>query len=52
VELARAQIAWQLKKRYNQDEELQWGCNTVPPDPRGRTAHREDALARKKGGKT
>ena len=27
VELARAQIAWQLKKRYVQDEELGWGVN-------------------------
>lgn len=26
VELARAQIAWQLGKQYNQDEELTWGC--------------------------
>lgn len=26
VELARAQIAWQLGKRYAQDEELLWGC--------------------------
>lgn len=26
AELARAQIAWQLGKRYTQDEELQWGC--------------------------
>lgn len=26
VELARAQIAWQLGKRYNQDEELNWGA--------------------------
>ena len=26
VELARAQIAYQLKKEYNQDEELEWGC--------------------------
>ncbi|GAB4266345.1 MAG: DUF6513 domain-containing protein [Methylomicrobium sp.] len=26
VELARAEIAWQLGKRYNQDEALQWGC--------------------------
>ena len=25
VEHARAQIAWQLGKRYDQDEELQWG---------------------------
>jgi dihydropteroate synthase-like protein len=28
VELARAQIAWQLGKRYSQDEELAWGCAT------------------------
>jgi hypothetical protein len=26
VELARAQIAWQLGKRYVQDRELDWGC--------------------------
>ena len=26
VELARAQIAYQLKKEYQQDEELAWGC--------------------------
>ncbi len=26
VELGRAQIAWQLGKRYNQDEPLDWGC--------------------------
>lgn len=26
VELARAQIAWQLGKRYAQDEPLAWGC--------------------------
>lgn len=26
VELARAQIAWQLGKRYSQDQELTWGC--------------------------
>lgn len=51
VELARAQIAWQLKKRYSQDEELQWGCNTAPPDPRGRTEHREAALEKKKKAK-
>ena len=25
LELARAQIAWQLGKRYEQDEELEWG---------------------------
>ncbi|PCJ32588.1 MAG: dihydropteroate synthase [Gammaproteobacteria bacterium] len=26
AELARAQIAWQLGKRYTQDESLEWGC--------------------------
>ena len=26
VELARAQIAHQLQKEYQQDEELSWGC--------------------------
>jgi len=26
VELARAQIAWQLGKRHVQDQELDWGC--------------------------
>ena len=26
AELARAQIAWQLGKRYTQDEALEWGC--------------------------
>ena len=26
VELARAQVAWQLGKRYRQDEPLEWGC--------------------------
>ena len=31
MELARAQIAWQLGKRYEQDEELAWGC--VRPRP-------------------
>ncbi len=28
VELARAQIAWQLGKRYTQDQELDWGVAT------------------------
>ena len=28
VELARAEIAWQLGKRYNQDQPLTWGCAT------------------------
>ena len=26
LELARAQIAYQLGKEYDQDEELKWGC--------------------------
>lgn len=30
VELARAQIAWQLGKRYVQDEELDWGVAVEP----------------------
>jgi len=30
VELARAQIAWQLGKRYQQDEELDWGAARPP----------------------
>jgi len=25
-QLARAEIAWQLGKRFNQDEALDWGC--------------------------
>jgi dihydropteroate synthase-like protein len=32
VELARAQIAWQLGKRYNQDQELRWGCAVADAD--------------------
>ena len=51
IGLARAQIAWQLKKRDAQDEELHWGCNTVAPDPRGRVEHREAALKKKKTAK-
>ena len=31
VELARAQIALQLGKRYAQDAELRWGCAVDPP---------------------
>lgn len=33
IELARAQIAWQLGKRYAQDQELDWGCATIQPQP-------------------
>jgi dihydropteroate synthase-like protein len=31
VELARAQIAWQLGKRYVQDQPLDWGCAVEAP---------------------
>ena len=30
VELGRAQIAWQLGKRYVQDQPLKWGCAVRP----------------------
>jgi hypothetical protein len=33
VELARAQIAWQLGKRFTQDQALQWGCATEHAEP-------------------
>lgn len=33
VELARAEIAWQLGKRYNQDQTLTWGCATDSTEP-------------------
>ncbi|WP_309565392.1 DUF6513 domain-containing protein [Methylobacillus flagellatus] len=48
VELARAQIAWQLKKRYSQDEELEWGCATLAKDPEARVEHRDAALKEKR----
>ncbi len=48
VELARAQIAWQLGKRYSQDEELRWGCNSREEDARGRVAHRAASLKEKR----
>lgn len=48
VELARAQIAWQLGKRYSQDEELEWGCNTVKKEQDGRVAHREASKKEKR----
>jgi dihydropteroate synthase-like protein len=33
VELARAEIAWQLGKRFNQDQTLDWGCATEHEEP-------------------
>jgi dihydropteroate synthase len=32
VELGRAQIAWQLGKRFTQDQALNWGCATESSD--------------------
>lgn len=51
VELARAQIAWQLKKRYNQDEELQWGVSTQSSSKDAKVAHRDASLKEKRAQK-
>jgi len=50
VELARAQIAWQLGKRYSQDEELAWGCATerLPEDLLAQRAPGPTLTARRK----
>ena len=47
VELGRAQIAWQLKKRYVQDEELSWGID-LASNKKEKKKHREASLAEKK----
>ncbi len=53
VELARAQIAWQLNKRYVQDQEIEWGVNTQALeksnklDKSSKTAHREASIKEK-----
>jgi len=44
AELAKAQVAWQLGKRYTQDEELLWGCAT--------TVEEQDITQQKKQGTT
>ena len=44
VELARAQIAWQLKKRYVQDEMLEWGVASLQQKLQPKTAHREASI--------
>jgi len=41
VELGRAQIAWQLGKRYVQDQELEWGVNDRVTAPEDQMGHRE-----------
>ncbi len=48
VELARAQIAWQLKKRYVQDQELEWGVNGLLQEQVNKTAHREASIKERK----
>jgi dihydropteroate synthase-like protein len=50
VELARAQIAHQLGKRYVQDEELQWGITTIQ-DKRAKVTHREASIKEKQAKK-
>ena len=47
VELARAQIAHQLGKRYMQDEVLQWGVGGVA-NKEAKIAHREASMKEKK----
>jgi len=51
VELARAQIAYQLKKRYVQDEELNWGVSSALQTKDDRKSHREASLKEKKSKK-
>jgi len=48
VELARAQIAWQLKKRYVQDQELEWGISGLSQGAAGKVAHREASIKERK----
>lgn len=47
VELGRAQIAWQLGKRYVQDEELSWGIEAAS-SKQSKKSHRQASLAEKK----
>jgi dihydropteroate synthase-like protein len=51
VELARAQIAWQLKKRYIQDQELNWGVASLQTHHVAKAAHREASLKEKRAKK-
>ncbi len=48
VELARAQIAWQLNKRYVQDQPLDWGVASQVLDSQPKIAHREASLKEKR----
>jgi dihydropteroate synthase len=49
VELAKAQIAWQLGKRYIQDEELDWGAATEPKSEIGQETSNRAAKSPEKG---
>jgi hypothetical protein len=51
VELARAQIAHQLGKRYVQDEELNFGINSSTQNKDDRKSHREASLKEKQSKK-
>ncbi len=51
VELARAQIAWQLKKRYVQDQELEWGVTQLPIDTSAKQSHREASIKERREAK-
>lgn len=44
VELSRAQIAWQLGKRYAQDQELDWGVNDRKTLEEDEVGHREASI--------
>ncbi len=50
LELARAEIAWRLGKRYEQDAGLQWGCavDTEPDDKTHFAAPRSTLKARRR----
>ena len=50
AELTKAEIAWQLGKRYSQDEPLAWGAAARrPDDDRTRLAKAGHTLAREEG---
>jgi dihydropteroate synthase len=50
VELARAEVAWQLGKRYTQDEDLSWGC-AVEQEEEDLTRQKAEGTTMKKGRK-
>ncbi|BAN24811.1 DUF6513 domain-containing protein [Caballeronia insecticola] len=48
VQLARAEIAWQLGKRFDQDQPLDWGCEVDRPEE-DLTAWHAPGTTKKKG---